>query len=119
MHGFQIWLFRTFLAMKWVKPFMTSKWGWPFCETVHFLGLSLLMGTIGMFDLRLLGMGKRVPWLSALQVKLVPWGARAFHVLAFLYFTGHHVFSKAAAHRARSISFQHCVPFENPVHDDG
>jgi hypothetical protein len=81
MHGFQIWLFRTFLAMKWVKPFMTSKWGWPFCETVHFLGLSLLMGTIGMFDLRLLGMGKRVP-LGALH-KLVPWGV-AGYILALL-----------------------------------
>ncbi len=42
------------------------------CETVHFLGLSLLVGTIGMFDLRLLGMAKRVP-IVALH-RLVPWG---------------------------------------------
>ena len=42
------------------------------CETVHFLGLSLLVGTIGMFDLRLLGMAKRVPIVAV--HRLVPWG---------------------------------------------
>jgi hypothetical protein len=72
MYTLQIWIYHTLRAMKWATPFMTSKWGWPFCETVHFLGLSLLIGTIGMFDLRLLGMGRRVP-IRALH-KLVPWG---------------------------------------------
>jgi len=81
MHAFQDWLYRTFAAVAWVKPVMQSKWGWPLSETVHFLGLSLLIGTIGMFDLRLLGMGKRVP-LRALH-KLVPWGI-AGYVLALL-----------------------------------
>jgi hypothetical protein len=81
MQALQLWLFRMLAGMKWATPFMTSKWGWPFCETVHFLGLSLLMGTIGMFDLRMLGMGKRVP-LGALH-KLVPWGVGGY-VLALL-----------------------------------
>jgi len=72
MHDFQDWLYRSLLTMKWVTPFMTSKWGWPLSETLHFLGLSLLIGTIGMFDLRLLGMGKRVP-IGALH-KMVRWG---------------------------------------------
>jgi hypothetical protein len=76
MYAFQIWLYHTFAAMKWAKPFMTSKWGWPFSETVHFLGLSLLIGAIGMFDLRLLGMGKRVP-IRALH-KLIPWGIAGY-----------------------------------------
>jgi hypothetical protein len=81
MHALQIWIYETFRAMKWATPFMTSKWGWPFCETVHFLGLSLLIGTIGMFDLRLLGMGKRVP-IHALH-KLVPWGVSGY-ILALI-----------------------------------
>jgi hypothetical protein len=72
MHALQLWIYDALRAMKWATPFMTSRWGWPFCETVHFLGLSLLIGTIGMFDLRLLGMGRRVP-IRALH-KLVPWG---------------------------------------------
>ncbi len=81
MHALQIWIYDLFRTMKWATPFMTSKWGWPFAETVHFLGLSLLVGTIGMFDLRLLGMGKRVP-IRALH-RLVPWGV-AGYVIALL-----------------------------------
>jgi hypothetical protein len=88
MHDLQAWIYHTlaassrgaYWATTWVKPFMISKWGWPFCETVHFLGLSLLMGTIGMFDLRLLGMGKRVP-LGALH-KLIPWGVAGYIITA-------------------------------------
>jgi uncharacterized membrane protein len=81
MHALQLWLYDTLRAMKWATSFMTSKWGWPFCETVHFLGLSLLIGTIGMFDLRLLGVGRRVP-IRALHA-LVPWGVSGY-VLALL-----------------------------------
>jgi hypothetical protein len=81
VHEFQNWVYHGLLTIKWVKPIMTSKWGWPISETVHFLGLSLLIGTIGMFDLRLLGMGKRVP-IGALH-KLVPWGV-AGYVLALI-----------------------------------
>ena len=73
MSAFQVWLVRTLgSAYDVVSPFTNSAWGWPVCETVHFLGLSLLVGTIGMFDLRLLGMAKRVP-IVALH-RLVPWG---------------------------------------------
>jgi uncharacterized membrane protein len=76
MYTLQLWIYHTLRAMRWATPFMTSKWGWPFCETVHFLGLSLLIGTIGMFDLRLLGMGRGVP-IRALH-KLVPWGVTGY-----------------------------------------
>jgi hypothetical protein len=31
------------------------RWSWPIAETVHFIGLTLLAGTVGAFDLRLLG----------------------------------------------------------------
>ena len=31
---------------------------WPICESLHFIGLTLLIGTVGLFDLRLLGMAK-------------------------------------------------------------
>ena len=78
MDAFQPWLTRTLLSVKVVSSFMHSKWGWPTCETVHFLGLSLLIGTIAMFDLRLLGLGKRVP-IAALH-RLVPWGVLGYVV---------------------------------------
>ena len=76
MDGFQPWLVTTLASVKVVSPFMHSRWGWPICETVHFLGLSLLVGAIGMFDLRLLGMAKRVP-IAALH-RLIPWGILGF-----------------------------------------
>ena len=52
--------------------FMNSTWGWPVVETLHFVGLSLLIGTVGLFDLRMMGLAKGVP-MSALH-RLVPWG---------------------------------------------
>ena len=68
----QHWLLTTLRSVEIVKPIMTSKWGWPICESLHFVGLSLLIGTVGMFDMRLLGFAKRIP-ISALH-RLIPWG---------------------------------------------
>ncbi len=52
---------------------MTStKWWWAFMMTLHFIGLILIMGTIAMFDLRILGFARQLP-ISALDA-LVPWG---------------------------------------------
>jgi len=33
-------------------------WVWPACETLHFVGLALLIGNVGLLDLRLLGVEK-------------------------------------------------------------
>ena len=43
-----------------------APWAWPLGEIVHFIGMALLVGSIGVFDLRLLGLLKRVP-VSALE----------------------------------------------------
>jgi hypothetical protein len=79
MADFQVWLVR-FLAHAAppIAAFMRSKWGWPFAESVHFLGLSMLVGCVGAFDLRLLGIGKRIP-IAALH-KLIPWGLLGFAI---------------------------------------
>ena len=53
-------------------------WLWPLCESLHFLGLSLLIGTAGFFDLRLLGFMKSVPLRSA--KRFVPWAMVGFTV---------------------------------------
>lgn len=50
----------------------------PACETAHFLGLALLMGTDGLLDLRLLGVARNVP-IAALH-RFVPWGIAGFGV---------------------------------------
>jgi hypothetical protein len=53
-------------------------WLWPLCESLHFLGLSLLIGAAGFFDLRLLGFMRGVPLRSA--KRFVPWAMVGFAV---------------------------------------
>ena len=72
MDGVQVWLVRTLKSINPVASIMHSTWGWPAAESIHFIGLSLLVGTIALFDLRLLGMAKRIP-IAALH-RLIPWG---------------------------------------------
>jgi hypothetical protein len=87
MSPFQIWLVHALKTHNPAHAIMTSWWGWPAAESIHFIGLSLLVGCIGTFDLRLLGFGKRIP-IAALH-KLIPWGLLGFAInvtsgLAFL-----------------------------------
>lgn len=56
-----------------------SAWAWAVLEIVHFLGLSLLLGTVGLFDLRLMGYAKAIP-PKALH-RLVPLGVAGFKPL--------------------------------------
>jgi uncharacterized protein DUF6644 len=56
----------------------TSTWAWPTFESLHFIGMSLLAGTIVMFDLRLLGFARAVP-VRALH-RLIPFGIAGFLV---------------------------------------
>ncbi len=55
---------------------MHSAWGWPIIESLHFIGMSLLIGSVGLFDLRLLGIAREIP-VAALH-KLIPFGIAGF-----------------------------------------
>jgi hypothetical protein len=57
---------------------IANKWWWAFMMDLHFMGLVLLVGTIGLFNLRLLGFAKQIP-VAALN-KLVPWGLAGLSV---------------------------------------
>jgi hypothetical protein len=59
-----------------IAAFMNSKWGWPTAESIHFVGLSLLVGSVWLFDLRLLGVARSVS-IAALH-RLVPWGVLGY-----------------------------------------
>jgi hypothetical protein len=72
MDAFALWLEST-AASKVVTHY---SWIWPACETLHFVGLSLLIGNVGLFDLRLLGAAKRLP-VAPLN-RLVRWGVAGF-----------------------------------------
>lgn len=51
---------------------MNSPWGWPAIESIHFLGMCLLIGTVGVFDLRMLGLARGVSFAGL--HKLAPLG---------------------------------------------
>ncbi|MGD2133410.1 MAG: hypothetical protein PVI23_11495 [Maricaulaceae bacterium] len=59
-----------------VFDLMNSAWGWPIVESLHFIGLCLLIGTVGVFDLRLLGLGRGIP-IGSLH-RLVPFGVGGY-----------------------------------------
>lgn len=64
-------------------------WIWPACETLHFIGMALLIGVIGAVDLRMLGFLKRLPF--APLHRLLPWGIAGFSInliTGFLFFAG-------------------------------
>lgn len=53
-----------------------NSWAWPLSETLHFFGINLLIGGVGLFDLRVMGLAKALP-IRAVR-KLLPWGVFGF-----------------------------------------
>jgi hypothetical protein len=78
MHDFQVWLVKAIYTHSPVAEMMRTRWGWPIAESLHFLGLCLLVGCIGTFDLRLLGVARRVP-IAAFH-RFVPFGLLGFAI---------------------------------------
>jgi hypothetical protein len=79
----------------WIKHSSLSQlvvgvpWIWPACETLHFIGMAMLIGVIGVIDLRMLGFMKRLPF--APLHRLLPWGIAGFIInliTGALFFTG-------------------------------
>lgn len=56
-----------------------AMWAYPLTEAAHIAGLALLFGSIVVVDLRLLGLGRRVP-AGALVALAVPWSLAGFVV---------------------------------------
>jgi hypothetical protein len=57
-----------------------SIWLFPAIETLHLLGMAVLVATIGAFDLRLMGLAARSVRVSELARRLFPWAWTAFAV---------------------------------------
>ncbi len=65
-----------------------SLWMYPLVETIHIIGFSILVGAVVMFDLRILGVSKRIsvrllarhllPWSVAALLLIVPTGTLMF-----------------------------------------
>ena len=51
-----------FLTLPSVQHLVNSHaWFWPICEMTHYVGMSLIVGIIGVMDLRILGLFKSLP----------------------------------------------------------
>ena len=54
-----------------------SDWLYPALQIAHLWGVALLFGSVAVLDLRLLGLGKRIP-VKALAAHVMPWSAASF-----------------------------------------
>ncbi len=85
LESLELWLDSTALS-----SFVSgSLYLWPALGSLHFLGLSLLIGTVGLFDLRLLGFAKNLQPSTLHQ--LVPIGVLGYGInliTGTLFFVG-------------------------------
>jgi hypothetical protein len=75
IHNLATWLNGTAVSafMQGLDPYSNGA-----LETLHLFGMALLLGTVGVFDLRVLGFARSVP-ATALH-KLIPWGVLGFAI---------------------------------------
>ena len=73
------------------KAMRENLWLYPSVEIVHIVGFVILVGSVVMFDLRVLGLSKQVP-VRALARHLLPWSAGALLLIlpsGLLMFSAH------------------------------
>src|SRR5262245_35270066 len=76
MQGFAAWVESTRIS----KQLFGITWLWPACESLHFIGLCMLIGGAGLLDLRLMGFFRGLP---IRHVKgLMPWAIGGFVINA-------------------------------------
>ena len=75
----------------------------PIIETTHVLGLALSVGTIAVFDLRLLGLGLRREPASLVMRQIIPWSLIGF---AIMFLSGALLFWAQAEKAYASVYFR-------------
>jgi hypothetical protein len=81
-----------FIRSTWLHAFVRENepWLWPLLQSLHYVGASLLLGTVGLFDLRLLGFAKGVA--PGTLHRLIRWGIGGYIfniLLGTVFFFGH------------------------------
>ena len=85
MTSFAVWLKSTPIS----ELIRYYPWLWPICETIHFVGLALVIGIAGLFDLRLMGFMRRISISAAKD--LMPFAIAGFAmnlVTGTIFFVG-------------------------------
>ena len=73
------------------KAMREELWLYPAVEIVHIIGFSILVGSVVMFDLRVLGLSRRIS-VRALARHLLPWSVAALLIIVptgLLMFSAH------------------------------
>jgi hypothetical protein len=79
MIPFQVQLEAALASFTRVEAFMeTTTYAWGVAESIHFIGLTLLLGSIAAWDLRLVGLMREVP-VAAFH-RLVPFAVLGFGI---------------------------------------
>jgi uncharacterized membrane protein len=84
---------------KFTDLMLVSKYWWAFMMDLHFIGLALLIGTVGILNLRVLGFEKRLTGASL--HRLMPWAMAGFGInvltgtLAFIGMPAYYAFDAA------------------------
>lgn len=84
---------------KFTELMLISKWWWAFIMDLHFIGLALLIGVVGVLNVRLLGLLKGLP-VAPLH-RLMPWAMAGFGInlvtglLAYIGMPGYYTFNIA------------------------
>jgi uncharacterized membrane protein len=84
---------------KFTDLMLVSKYWWAFMMDLHFIGLALLIGTVGILNLRVLGFEKRLTGASL--HRLMPWAMAGFGInvltgtLAFIGMPSYYAFDVA------------------------
>jgi len=84
---------------KFTDLMLVSKYWWAFMMDLHFIGLALVIGTVGILNLRVLGFEKRLTGASL--HRLMPWAMAGFGInvltgiLAFIGMPAYYAFDVA------------------------
>jgi uncharacterized membrane protein len=76
-----------------------SKWWWTFMMALHFIGLIMIVGTVGLLDIRIMGFMKQLP-IAPLH-RFLPWAMVGLGInivtglLAFVGLTENYIYSGA------------------------
>ncbi len=99
MHQFCQWLYSSGMG----TAIRQSIWVFPIIETVHVLGIALLVGTVSILDLRLLGLILKREPVSAIAQQILPLTWAGF---AVMFITGFLLFAAEAADCYGNMAFR-------------
>jgi len=94
--------FLEWLQSTWVGVLVAeSLWGYPLLETIHSVGMAMLIGSLGLINLRVLGVKAELPLLATQQLLPLAWLGFTLNAIS-----GSLLFSSDAVYFFESYTFR-------------